>query len=62
MAAHGDQAYVLTQKEAKELVDALSAKLKPEVLAKWQPFPGEIQAPTSGIEDLIGRIKSVWGL
>ena len=62
MAAHGDQAYVLTQKEAKELVVALSAKLKPEVLAKWQPFPGEIQAPTSGIEDLIGRIKLVWGL
>ena len=62
MAAHGDQDYVLTQKEAKELVDALSAKLEPEVLAKWQPFPGEIQAPTSGIEDLIGRIKLVWGL
>ena len=32
------------------------------ILAKWNSFPGEIQAPTSGIEDLIGRIKNVWGL
>jgi len=62
MAAYGDQAYVLTQKEAKDLVDALYTKLKPEVLAKWKPSPGEIQAPTSGIGDLIGRIEHVWGL
>ena len=62
MAAHGDQDYVLTQKEAKELVDALSDKLKPEVLAKWKPSPGEIQAPTSGIGDLMNHIKQVWGL
>ena len=32
------------------------------ILAKWNSFPGEIQAPTSGIEDLIGRIELVWGL
>ena len=62
MAAYGDQAYVLTQKEAKDLVDALSTKLEPEVLAKWKPSPGEIQAPTSGIQDLMNRIKLVWGL
>jgi len=62
MAAYGDQAYVLTQKEAKDLVDALSTKLEPQVLAKWNPSPGEIQAPTSGIQDLMNRIKLVWGL
>jgi len=60
--SRNDPQYSLTQEQAKDLVDALYTKLKPQVLAKYKGTPGEIQAPTSGIEDLMNRIESVWGL